>query len=80
MPAVYPADYSFIPGKAITLRDGDDVTLISNGTVLWRGLVAAEQLQDLGISARVIFHAHCETAGFRGRVASRLGRRPASSP
>jgi transketolase len=30
------------------------VTLISNGTVLWRALVAAEQLDDQGISARVI--------------------------
>jgi transketolase len=30
------------------------VTLISNGTVLWRALVAAEQLEDAGISARVI--------------------------
>ena len=43
-----------MPGKAVTLRDGDDVTLISNGTVLWRALVAAEQLEDEGISARVI--------------------------
>jgi transketolase len=38
----------------VTLREGDDVTLISNGTVLWRALVAAEQLADEGISARVI--------------------------
>ena len=30
------------------------MTLISNGTVLWRALVAAEQLEDEGISARVI--------------------------
>jgi transketolase len=28
--------------------------LISNGTVLWRALVAAEQLEDEGINARVI--------------------------
>jgi transketolase len=55
VPEVYPADYSFIPGKAITLRDGEDITLISNGTLLWRALVAAEQLQDQGSSARVIF-------------------------
>src|SRR4030095_4212206 len=54
VPEVYPDDYTFAPGKAVTLRDGDDVTLISNGTVLWRALVAAEQLQDDGINARVI--------------------------
>jgi transketolase len=38
----------------VLLREGDDVTLISNGTVLWRALVAAEQLAADGIEARVI--------------------------
>ena len=51
VPEVYPEDYTFVPGKAVTLRDGDDVTLISNGTVLWRALVAAEQLEDEGIAS-----------------------------
>ena len=45
VPEVYADDYTFVPGKAVTLRAGDDVTLISNGTVLWRALVAAEQLE-----------------------------------
>jgi transketolase len=40
------------------LRDGEDVTLISNGTVLWRALVAAAQLQDQRVSARVIFDGY----------------------
>ena len=48
---LYPEDYTFVPGKAVTLREGDDVTLISNGTVLWRALVAVEQLAGEGISA-----------------------------
>ena len=42
VPEVNAEDYTFVPGKAVTLRDGSDVTLISNGTVLWRALVAAE--------------------------------------
>jgi len=54
VPEVYPEDYAFVPGRAVTIRDGDDVTLISNGTVLWRTLVAAEQPAGDGISARVI--------------------------
>ena len=54
VPAVYDADYEFVPGKAHTVRDGDDVTIISNGTVLWRSIAAAEQLATEGISARVI--------------------------
>jgi transketolase len=54
VPELYPKDYTFVPGKAIVLREGGDVTLISNGTVLWRALVAAEQLSEEGISARVL--------------------------
>jgi transketolase len=54
VPEIYPADYEFVPGKAITIRDGDDVTIISNGTVLWRAIAAAEQLAGQGINARVI--------------------------
>ena len=33
---------------------GEDVTIISNGTVLWRAIAASEQLAAEGISARVI--------------------------
>lgn len=54
VPQVNADDYAFVPGRALTLRSGEDVTLISNGTVLWRALVAAEQLAADGISARVI--------------------------
>jgi transketolase len=54
VPQIYADDYTFRPGKAITVRAGDDVTIIGNGTVLWRALVAAEQLAAGGISARVI--------------------------
>ena len=54
VPKVYADDYEFRLGKAITVRSGDDVTLIGNGTVLWRALAAAEQLATEGISARVL--------------------------
>ena len=54
VPEVNAEGYTFVPGKAVTLRDGTDVTLISNGTVLWRALVAAELLEADGISTRVL--------------------------
>ncbi|MEV4473107.1 transketolase family protein [Nonomuraea sp. NPDC049504] len=54
VPQVNPDDYAFVPGRAVTLRDGGDVTLIANGTVLWRALVAAERLEGEGVSARVL--------------------------
>jgi transketolase len=54
VPQIYADDYTFRPGRAVTVRDGDDVTIVSNGTVLWRALVAAEQLAADGIGARVL--------------------------
>ncbi|WP_432885745.1 transketolase family protein [Kribbella sp. CA-245084] len=54
VPKVYSEDYEFRLGKAITVREGDDVTVISNGTILWRALAAAERLAEEGISVRVL--------------------------
>jgi transketolase len=54
VPAVHPGDYTFIPGKAATLREGNDVTIMANGTVLHRALAAAELLAAQGIDARVV--------------------------
>ena len=80
VPEVYADDYAFVPGRAVTLRDGDDVTLISNGTVLWRALVAAEQLADDGHLGPGDLDAHGEAAGHGGGCARPPGRRAASSP
>jgi len=54
VPIVHAADYTFAPGKAVTLREGTDVTVIANGVLVHRALEAAERLAAKGISARVI--------------------------
>lgn len=54
VPEVYDESYEFTPGRAHTVRDGDEVTILSNGTVLWRAIAAAEILATEGISARVV--------------------------
>ncbi len=41
-------------GRAITLRDGGDVTLISTGAMLERALRVAERLDAEGVHARVV--------------------------
>ncbi|MCS6949107.1 MAG: transketolase C-terminal domain-containing protein [Armatimonadota bacterium] len=41
-------------GKAITLREGNDITLIANGLMVAAALDAAEQLEQQGVSARVL--------------------------
>src|SRR5215469_10601740 len=41
VPDVNPLDYEFRLGRAITLRQGTDITLIANGTMVCRALKAA---------------------------------------
>nr|WP_321985273.1 transketolase C-terminal domain-containing protein [uncultured Lichenicoccus sp.] len=54
VPAVTPEDADFIPGRALMLRQGTDVTLIATGVLVSRALEAAEHLAAAGISARVL--------------------------
>lgn len=53
-PEIYEKDYVFQIGKAVTLREGKDVTLIGTGSILKDILDVTVQLEDEGISARVI--------------------------
>lgn len=46
------ADLEF--GKADTLIDGSDVTLIASGLLVWEAIIASERLKKDGISARVV--------------------------
>lgn len=47
-------DYKFELGKAITLREGTDVTIIATGLPVSESLAAAEKLAADGISAEVV--------------------------
>ena len=47
-------DYKFELGKAITLREGNDVAIIAAGLEVNEALVAAEKLAEDGIQAEVI--------------------------
>lgn len=47
-------DYKFELGKAVTLREGTDVTIIASGLPVSEALDAAEKLAEDGISAEVI--------------------------
>jgi transketolase len=53
-PTVHPGEISFQIGKAIRCREGDDVTLISTGGMLWTAVQAAEKLAADGIQTRVL--------------------------
>lgn len=49
-----PEDQKFEIGKAIQLTEGNDVTIVATGHLVWEALKAAEQLEEKGISAEVI--------------------------
>lgn len=54
VPAVNSADYKFEVGKGVQLKDGSDITIIATGLAVGEALTAAKQLENDGISARVI--------------------------
>jgi len=49
-----PEDQKFEIGKAVTLTEGNDVTIIATGHLVWEALEAAKALDEKGISAEVI--------------------------
>ena len=53
-PVVYKEDYTYEIGKSITVREGDHITLIATGSIVFYAVAAAEMLAAEGIRARVI--------------------------
>ncbi len=49
-----PEDYKFKIGKAITIREGNDITLIATGNSVHIALEAVDALKSNGISARLL--------------------------
>lgn len=54
VPNVYKGDETFEIGKAYKLREGDDITLIACGRMVYHAVKAAEHLEQAGIHARVL--------------------------
>lgn len=49
-----PENGTFEIGKAVQLTEGNDVTIVATGHLVWEALQAAEQLEEAGITAEVI--------------------------
>ncbi|MBM3150134.1 MAG: transketolase family protein, partial [Chloroflexi bacterium] len=54
VPHIYKEDYQFTLGKAVTLRDGKDATIIANGIMAAKALETAEKLASQKIDCRVL--------------------------
>ncbi len=54
VPVIFDDDYKFEIGKAVTLKEGNDVTVIATGLMVAEALEAYELLKAEGINARII--------------------------
>lgn len=54
VPTIFEEDYDFEIGKGVTLRDGNDVTIIACGIMVNEALIAADMLKEENINVRII--------------------------
>ena len=54
VPIFIPADEPFVIGKALTIKEGSDVSIFATGHLVWEAMEAAKALAEEGISAEVI--------------------------
>ena len=54
VPVIFDLDYPFEIGKAVTVRDGTDATILANRDLVVQSLVAAEHLSEKGLNVRVM--------------------------
>lgn len=75
-PAVHAEEPAIRPGEALTVREGNQVSLVSTGGTLVLALEAAERLAAMGIEAEVLSLPFVSplTADTAKQLASRTGR------
>ena len=54
VPNFTSADQKFRIGKGIMLNEGNDVTIVATGHLVWESILAGQKLGDIGISAEII--------------------------
>ena len=54
VPRIFDEDYKFEIGKAVTLKEGSDVTIIATGLMVNEAIEAAKVLENEGISVELI--------------------------
>ncbi|QGG49237.1 transketolase family protein [Heliorestis convoluta] len=54
VPVIFEDHYEFTWGKAVTMQEGSDITIIATGLMVAQALEAAKALQEQGIGAEVL--------------------------
>jgi len=53
-PIFIPSDQKFEIGKALTIKDGADVSIFASGHMVWQAVEAAQELEKQGIDVEII--------------------------
>lgn len=53
-PVLYPEEYEFGIGKAVTLREGSDAAIVATGSLVIHAVVASDILREEGLRVRVL--------------------------
>ena len=64
VPNFMPEDMPFEIGKAVVLSEGNDVTIVATGHLVWEALQAADELEKEGIYCRLV-NVHNSLNGIR---------------
>lgn len=51
---IFDENYKFNPNQIVTIKEGKDIALFTNGEMLGHALLAAEELESKGISVKVV--------------------------
>lgn len=54
MPIFTPENQEFVIGKANLIHEGNDVTIVCTGHLVWESILAAQKLRDKGVQAEVL--------------------------
>lgn len=53
-PTIYEDDYNFTIGKAVRILDGEDISIVATGSMVYEAVKAAEILKTKGVRASVL--------------------------
>ena len=77
-PIYTPEDEPFVIGQAVRWSEGNDVTILATGHLMWRAIQAAEQLEREGVGVDLL-NIHTIKRWIRRRFSIRCGGRDAWS-
>lgn len=75
-PAIYEDDYDFTIGKAVRILDGEDISIVATGSMVYEAVKAAEILKTKGVRASVLNMHTIKPLDLRALNALRIKGKP----